>query len=108
MNTGQGQEPTWQAFQPLVAGLLAERQVQRVQQQASDVADALAQASVSEEKQRLLILAFQLRRKVADLQKGAQDLDPKLRLLFLAQVDKFKTLVEGPNAIPYYANTSWT
>src|SRR5436305_6519488 len=40
MDTSRGQEPTWQVFQPLVAGLLAERQVQRVQQQASDVADA--------------------------------------------------------------------
>jgi phosphoglycerate-specific signal transduction histidine kinase len=27
-------------------------------------------------------------------------LDPKLRPLFLAQVDKLKTLVDGPNAIP--------
>ena len=100
MDPGHGQEPTWQVFQPLVAGLLAERQVQRVQQQTSDVADELAQSSVSENKQRLLILAFQLRRKIADLDKGAQDLDPKLRPLFLAQVDKFKTLADGPTSIP--------
>jgi len=100
MDSGQGQDPTWQTFQPLVAGLLAERQVQRVQQQASDVADALAQASVSEKKQRLQILAFQLGRKVADLENAAQSLEPKLRPLFLAQVDKFKTLVEGADSIP--------
>src|SRR5205823_3125157 len=42
----------------------------------------------------------QLRRKIADLDKGAQDLDPKLRPLFLAQVDKFKTLADGPTSIP--------
>src|SRR6266550_1054082 len=100
MDPGHGQEPTWQLLQPLVTGLLAERQVRRVQQQISDVADALAQASVSENKQRLPILAFQLRRKTADLENGAQTLDPKLRPLFLAQVDKFKTLADGPTSIP--------
>jgi PAS domain S-box-containing protein len=85
---------------PLIAGLLAARPVQKVQQQASDAADALAQAAVSEQKQRLLILAFQLRRTIAELEKGAQALDPKLQPLFLAQVDKLKTLVDGPSSIP--------
>jgi signal transduction histidine kinase len=93
-------EPAWQSVRPLVSDLLAERDVQRVQQQTSDVADGLAQASIGEEKQRLLIATFQLRRKVAELEKGAQGLDPKLRPLFLAQVDKFKTLVDGPDSIP--------
>ncbi len=93
-------EPKWEAFRPLVAGLLAVREVQRVQQQTSDVADALAQASGSDKKQRLSILAFQLRRKIAELEAGAQALDPKLRPLFLAQVDKFKTVADGPSSIP--------
>ncbi len=100
MNAVAGQEdPAWKTFQPLVAGLLAERQVQRVQQQASDVADALAQASVSDEKQRLVVLAFQMRRKIDDLEKGAQGLDAKLRSLLLSQVEKFKTLIDGPGSI---------
>ena len=47
-----------------------------------------------------MILAFQLRRKIDDLQTDAEDLDPKLRPLFLAEVDKFKTLVDGPSSIP--------
>jgi PAS domain S-box-containing protein len=84
----------------LIAGLLAAGPVQRVQQRVSDVADALVQASVSDQKQRLLILAFQLRRIIGELEKSSQALDPKLRPLFLAQVDKLKTLVDGPNAIP--------
>ena len=71
-----------------------------MQQQASDAADTLAQASVSDQKQRLLILAFQLRRTVGELEKGSQALDPKLRPLFLAQLDKHKTFVEGPDSIP--------
>ena len=100
--TGAGQPPDLRAedLRPLIAGLLAARPVQKVQQQASDAADTLAQASVSEQKQRLLILAFQLRRTIAELEKGSQMLDPKLQPLFLAQVDKLKTLVDGPSSIP--------
>ncbi len=74
--------------------------MQKVQQQASDAADTLAQAAVSEQKQRLLILAFQLRRTIGELEKGSQALDPKLQPLFMAQVDKLKTLVDGPSSIP--------
>jgi signal transduction histidine kinase len=97
---GSTQDPTGEEVRPLVAGLLAARPVQKVQQQASDAADTLAQASVSEEKQRLLILSFQLRRTIGELEKGSQTLDPKLRPLFLAQVEKLKALVDGPNSIP--------
>ncbi len=99
--TGAGPPDTnGEEVRPLIAGLLAARPVQKVQQQASDAADTLAQASVSEQKQRLLILAFQLRRTVGELERGSQALDPKLRPLFQAQVDKFKTLVDGPSSIP--------
>jgi PAS domain S-box-containing protein len=100
--TGAGQPPDPRAedLRPLIAGLLAARPVQKVQQQASDVADTLAQASVSEQKQRLLILAFQLRRTIGELERGAQTLDPKLQPLFLAQVEKLKTLVDGLSSIP--------
>src|SRR5262249_53510355 len=87
-------------IRPLVAGMFAARPVQKAQQQASDAADTLAQASVSDQKQRLSILAFQLRRTIGELEKGAQALDPKLRPLFLAQVDKLKPLVDGPGSIP--------
>ena len=97
---GQRSEPRGEDVRPLIAGLLAARPVQKVQQQASDAADSLAQASVSDQKQRLLILAFQLRRTVGELEKGSQALDPKLRPLFVAQLDKLKTLVDGPSSIP--------
>jgi signal transduction histidine kinase/HAMP domain-containing protein len=101
MSPGEGKdEPTWQMVRPLVAGLLAERQVQRVQQQTSDVADGLAQAAITDQKQRLVIISFQLRRKIGELEKAAQALDEKLRPLFVAEVDKFGTLVDGPSSIP--------
>jgi signal transduction histidine kinase len=99
VGTVQGDPPP-DAIRALVAGLLAERPVQRVQQQIAEAADALAQASVGEQKQRLLILAFQLRRTIGELEHGAQVLDPKLRPLFLAQVEKFKKLVDGRDSIP--------
>jgi len=100
--TDAGQPPAeyGKELRPLIAGLLAARPVQKVQQQASDAADALAQASVSEQKQRLLILAFQLRRTIGELEKGSRELDPKLRPLFQAQIDKLTTLVDGPTSIP--------
>jgi PAS domain S-box-containing protein len=97
---GHPPEQRVEDLRPLIAGLLAARPVQKVQQQALDAADTLAQASVGEQKQRLLILAFQLRRTIGELEKGAQGLDPKLQPLFLAQVDKLKTLVDGPSSIP--------
>jgi signal transduction histidine kinase len=100
--TDAGQAPIVreQDLRALIAGLLAARPVQKVQQQASDAADTLAQAAVSEQQQRLQVLAFQLRRTISELEKGSQTLDPKLRPLFLAQVGKFKTLSDGPNSIP--------
>jgi signal transduction histidine kinase len=101
IGTGEGQDdPSREVVRPLIAGLLSERPVQRVQQQTSDIADALAQAAISEQKQRLPILAFQLRRTIGDLEKSSQVLDAKLRPLFLAQVEKFKSFVDGPNSIP--------
>jgi signal transduction histidine kinase len=93
-------DPGPEVVRPLIGGLLAERPVRRVQQQTSDAAEALAQAAVSEQKQRLPILAFQIRRTIGELEKGAQPLDPKLRPLFLAQVEKFKGFLDGPNSIP--------
>ena len=96
----QSQEPPWESLRPLLAGLLAERPVERVQQRTSDLADALAQAADTEQHQRLLVLGFQMRRTVAELQQDSAALDPKLRPLFLAQVDKFKPFLDGATSIP--------
>ena len=97
---GSTTDPRGEDVRSLIAGLVAAWPVQKVQQRASDVADTLVQASVNDQKQRVLILAFQLRRMIGDLEKGSQALDPKLRPLFLAQVDKLKTLIDGPSSIP--------
>ncbi len=99
-DAGPGPDRRVEDLRPLIAGLLAARPVQKAQQQASDAVDILAQAAGSEQKQRLLILAFQLRRTIGELEKSSQGLDPKLRPLFLTQVDKLKPLVDGPDSIP--------
>jgi PAS domain S-box-containing protein len=96
----QSQEPAWESLRPLLFGVLAERQVQRVEQLTSDLADALVQASDTDRQQRLLVLRFQMHRTVAELEQDAAALDPKLRPLFLAQVDKFKPFLDGPASIP--------
>ena len=69
-----GQAPVLRGTRPAFAHnrSAGRRPVQKVQQQALDVADTLAQAAVSEQKQRLQILAFQLRRTISDLEKGSQ------------------------------------
>lgn len=55
---GNDGDPHQEAVRPLITGLLAEREVRRVQQQTSDLADGLAQVAVSDQKQRLPILSF--------------------------------------------------
>jgi adenylate cyclase len=91
--------PSGEDIRLLTAGLLAAWPVQKVQRRAADATDKLVQVSVTDQKQRLLILAFQLRRTIGELEKGSQALEPKLRSLFLMQVDKLKTLVDGPSSI---------
>jgi PAS domain S-box-containing protein len=98
--SGAGGNPAWEDLRPLIASLVADRPLREVQQQVSVLADTLVQASVTDQKQRLLILAFQLRRTIGEIEKEAQALDPKLRPLFLAEIDKFKTLADGPSSIP--------
>jgi signal transduction histidine kinase len=99
-DTGQASGAHEQDLRALVAGLLAARPVQKAQQQVSDTVDTLAQAAGSEQNQRLQVLSFQLRRTISELEKESQTLDPKLRPLFLAQVDKLKALADGPKSIP--------
>jgi signal transduction histidine kinase len=97
---GKQQPEAANEAQELIAGLLAERPVQRVRQQVAEAVDSLAQASVADQKQRVLVLAFRLRRAIQEIEAGARNLAPKLRPLFLAEVDKLRTLVEGAGSIP--------
>jgi len=76
-----------------------QRLMRTAQAQVSAVADMLAEASTTDQPQRLPILAFQLGLALRDLEAAAAGLDPKLRPLFLEQVAKLREFAEGPNAI---------
>ena len=87
-----------------VAGQLAslvelQRPAQTAQRQFSAAVDMLTEASTTGQDRRLVVLAFQLNRALADLEATAGDLDPRLRSLFLQQVANLRELVEGPNAM---------
>ena len=87
-------------IRPLVAALATQPPVQRVQDETSAIVDALAQVSISDRAQRLDILEFRLKRSFGTVEQTAQALDPKLRPLFLAQIEKLRGLVDGPDGIP--------
>jgi signal transduction histidine kinase len=96
---GSTTDPGAEQLRGIVDGLAAAWPMQKLQQGMSAAADSLVQASVSDQKQRLLILAFQLRRTLGELEKGSEALEPKLRPVFVAQVTKLKGLVDGASSI---------
>ena len=51
------------------------------------------------EKPRLPVVGFQLRRGLDDLDAKAKDLEPKLRALFIEQLERVRTLAFGSDAI---------
>jgi signal transduction histidine kinase len=93
-------QPPPKDAQSLVADLLEERSVRRVQQQVSDVIDSLAQAAVADQKQHVLALALRMRRTMEEIDASARGLDPELKTLLLPKVDALTALAEGPNSIP--------
>jgi len=97
--SGSAADPAGEPTRRMIDGLVSAWPMQKIQQSASTAADTLVQVSVTDQMQRLLILAFQLRRTIGELEKGSQTLAPKLRPMFVAQVDKLKGLVDGPSSI---------
>jgi signal transduction histidine kinase len=85
---------------PRLASLIAlQRLMRTAQAQVSAVADLLAEASTTDQPQRLPILTFQLSRGLRDLEATAAGLDLKLRPLFLEQVAELRAFAEGPDTI---------
>jgi len=87
------------AARRLAASLRQREPIQAAQQQFSTAADMLAEASTTDQDQRLSVLAFQLGRVLVDLEATTANLDPKLRPLLEAQVAKLRAFVDGPQAI---------
>ncbi len=82
-----------------VPALTALRQVQAAQRQASALLDLLAEASTTEEADRLPILQFQAGLALSRLEDAALDLDDRLRPLFLDQVERLHALTRGGRSI---------
>jgi signal transduction histidine kinase len=83
----------------LAAWIVLDRSSQAAQRGFAAVLDQLVQTATVGEKSRLPVVGFQLRRGLDDLAAKAKDLDPKLRALFVEQVDRVRALAFGPDAI---------
>jgi adenylate cyclase len=92
-------DPGAQAGRDLAASVVLDRSAQTAQRGFSAVLDQLVHTATVGEKSRLPVVGFQLRRNLDDLNARAKDLDPKLRALFIEQLDRVRTLALGPDAI---------
>jgi len=88
-----------QAGRDLPASIILDRSAQIAQRGFAAVVDQLVQTATIGEKPRLPVVGFQLRRGLDDLNARAKDLDPKLRALFIDQLERVRTLAIGPDAI---------
>jgi signal transduction histidine kinase len=92
-------EPGAQGGRDLPALIVLDRSAQAAQRGFSAVVDQLVQTATVGEKPRLPVVGFQLRRGLDDLDAKTKDLDPKLRALFIEQLERVRTLALGPDAI---------
>jgi signal transduction histidine kinase len=92
-------DPGAQVGRDLAASVVLDRSAQTAQRGFSAVLDQLVHTATVGEKSRLPVVGFQLRRNLDDLNARAKDLDPKLRALFIEQLDRVRTLAFGPDAI---------
>jgi signal transduction histidine kinase len=91
--------PGAQDARDLAAWIVLDRAAQAAQRGFAAVLDQLVQTATVGERSRLPVVGFQLRRGMDDLAAKAKDLDPKLRALFIEQLDRVRTLAFGPDAI---------
>ena len=95
----QSAESNAQAGRDLPASIVLDRSAHTAQRGFAAVIDQLVQTATIGEKPRLPVIGFQLRRSLDDLNAKAKDLDPKLRALFIEQLERVRTLAIGPDAI---------
>jgi signal transduction histidine kinase/DNA-binding response OmpR family regulator len=95
----QSAEPGAQAGRDLPASIILDRSAQTAQRGFTAVIDQLVQTATIGERSRLPVVGFQQRRSLDDLNARAKNLDPKLRALFVDQLERVRTLAIGPDAI---------
>jgi HAMP domain-containing protein len=82
----------------LASTIILDRAAQTSHRGLSGLIDQLVQASTIEQKARLPVIGFQIRRSMDDLQARAKDLDPKLRAIFAEQLAQVRKLAIGADA----------
>jgi signal transduction histidine kinase len=95
----QSAESNAQAGRDLPASIVLDRSAHTAQRGFAAVVDQLVQTATIGEKSRLPVVGFQLRRSLDELNARSKDLDPKLRALFIEQLERVRTLAIGPDAI---------
>jgi len=81
------------------------RSVQQSQVLASYVNDMLQQAASSEQVNSLTITSFRLQQSLRELERLAQDFDPKLRPLMIELIGKWRPFAVGNRSIPALRKT---
>jgi signal transduction histidine kinase len=95
----QSAESNAQAGRDLPPSIVLDRSAHTAQRGFAAVVDQLVQTATIGEKSRLPVVGFQLRRSLDELNARSKDLDPKLRALFIEQLERVRTLAIGPDAI---------
>jgi signal transduction histidine kinase len=91
-------EPSALASRELAGAIVLDRTAQAAHRGLSGLIDQLVQAATIEQKARLPVVEFQLRRSLDELEARAKDLDPKLRIIFADQLGQLSKLALGPDA----------
>ncbi len=94
-----GGDPGGEAGRDIANLITLDRAAQAAQRGFAALIDQLVQAATIGEKQRLPVIAFQLRRGLDDLNAKAKDLDPKLRAIFIDLLQRVPTMAFGTDAI---------
>jgi len=92
-------DPAGQGSRDIATLTTLDRAAQAAQRGFAAVIDQLVQTATIGEKQRLPVIAFQLRRGLDDLDAKAKDLDPKLRAIFIELLRRVPALAFGTDAI---------
>ena len=92
-------DPGAQAGRDIATLIRLDRAAQAAQRGFAALIDQLVQTATIGEKQRLPVIAFQLRRSLDDLEVKANDLDPKLRAIFIELLRRVPALAFETNAI---------
>ena len=89
-----------EAVGQLAALLDRQRLIERARQRFSDAAETLGEASGTDRDERIAVLDFRVGVALRELAATAEELEPRLRPLFLERLARLRALAEGARSIP--------